>query len=236
MLTLEENIERQQNDPFVGKYTVMVSSSVLDFETDLDVICSYLRELGYNVVCSKEGTLSADSRFNNFDNCYKAAENCDLFLGIIRPYMGSGKDKNGKSVTFNEFIHARKAHRPCWYIIDKRIDWTDEFSRALELRQIPKGFSKVFTWLWKCNYRWMKSHRHKMPHLLDLFKEDRSRRFSPECFEMKNFVNQKGIYAPEDNEIRNNWMQYCYGIQEMKTWIKTNFGNRAMIEENVREA
>lgn len=235
MVSLEEN-DKLQNDPFVGKYTVMVSSSVLDFETDLDVICAYLRTLGYNVICSREGTIKADPRLGNFENCYQAVDACNLFLGIVRPYAGSGREKNGKTVTFKEFERARAKHKPCWYIVDKRVGWTKEFCRSVELRYSPKGFGKVFTWLWKLNFRLMKSRMKRLPYVLDLFKEDKSRRFSSECFEMEDFINQVGKYTPNDGTRRNNWMQYCHGIDEMKGWIKTNFGNRPMIESNVMES
>lgn len=235
MVTLIENIASPQ-DPFVGKYTVMVSSSILDFENELDEICAYLRILGYNVICSKEGTVKADARLGNFENCYKAVEACDLFLGIVRPYTGSGKEKNGKTVTFNEFIHARETHKPSWYIVDKRVNWTSEFCRELEIKEAPKGFGCVFSKIWALNYKIMNARMKKFPRVLDLFRPSKSRRFSTECFEMEKFVNQVGKYKPTDGVIRNNWMQYCYSLKDMKTWIETNFKDRAMIESNVKEA
>lgn len=235
MITLNEKAVSPQ-DPFVGKYTVMVSSSILDFENELDEICAYLRILGYNVICSKEGTVKADTRLGNFENCYKAVEACDLFLGIVRPYTGSGKERNGKTVTFNEFIHARDTHKPSWYIVDKRVNWTNEFCRELELKKNPKGFGCIFSKIWSLNYWVMNARMKKFPRVLDIFKPSKSRRISVECFEMEKFVNQIDEYKPKDGVIKNNWMQYCYSLQDMKIWIDTNFGDHSMVESIVKEA
>lgn len=217
------------------RYKVMVSSSVLDFEDQLDVLCSYLNTLGYDVFCSKEGTVVADARLGNFDNCYKAVADCDLFLGIIRPYTGSGKE-GGKSVTFQEFEAARKYNKPAWYIVDKRVQWASELCRSLVLRNKPLNMSQWITGMLSTYRKMAVRKEKKLPKVLDIFGPDNSRRFSEECFEMEKFVNQKDEYLPSDGKIINNWMQYCGNLLEMKTWIKTNFGNYEMIDSIVNEA
>lgn len=226
-----ENVE----DDINGKYSIMISSSNLDFEDQLDELCGYLSSMGYNVVCSYEGTLKADPRFGNFENCYKAIEECDLFLGIVRPYTGSGND-NGYSVTFREFMHARECHKPSWYIVDKRVDWTREFCKSLSLRRNPKSKSNVLKWILKYYHIRTSLLEKKLPKVLDLFESNSNRRFNEECFEMEDFVNQRGKYKTADGLITNNWMQYCVNLQQMKTWIETNFKDYKMIEDNIKEA
>lgn len=214
---------------------VMVSSSIYEFEDQIDAICSYLEMLGYEVISSKEGTLKVDPRLNNFENCYKAVEGCDLFLGIVRPYTGSGRE-GGKSVTFREFETARKNHKPSWYIIDNRVKWTSDFCRQLELRDRPRKLTKILACLWRKFYYPLLEQHNPQSRLFDLFQPDRSRSFSEACFEMERFVNQRGKYRPEDGCVRNNWMQYCSSLSEMKTFIKTNFADYDMIDSIINEA
>lgn len=234
MMTIE-NLDVNNAPSSQRRYKVMVSSSVLDFEDQLDVLCSYLNTLGYDVFCSKEGTVVADARLGNFDNCYRAVADCDLFLGIIRPYTGSGKE-GGKSVTFQEFEAARKYNKPAWYIVDKRVQWASELCRSLVLRNKPLNMPRWIMGMLS-TYRKMTVRKgKKLPKVLDVFGPDNSRRFSEECFEMEKFVNQKDEYYPSDGKIINNWMQYCGNLIEMQTWIKTNFGNHKMIESIVNEA
>lgn len=54
-----------------------------------------------------------------------------MFLGIIRPYTGSGK-KGSKSVTFQEYEAARKHNKPAWYIVDKRVQFAKSLAIILE--------------------------------------------------------------------------------------------------------
>lgn len=98
--------------PFNGEYTIMVSSSVNGFETQLNLIFTYLTQLGFNVVMSKEGTLKVSPRLGSFGSCLKAVEDCDLFFGIIRKNCGTGR-MDECSITFEEFKRARKCGKPC---------------------------------------------------------------------------------------------------------------------------
>jgi len=234
-MVLVDDFEENSHTPIRRGYKVMVSSSILDFEDQLDVLCSYLRSLGYDVLCSKEGTIKADTRLGNFDNCYDAVKCCDLFLGIIRPYTGSGRI-GCKSVTFQEFELARAHHKPSWYIVDKRVQWSSEFCRSLKLRNKPLHFPKAITCLLSMYHKAAIIKGKKLPKVLDVFESDDSRRFSEECFEMEKFVNQRGLYKPKAGKAVNNWMQYCSTLSEMKTWLSTNFGNYAMIDSIINEA
>ena len=78
MIIIDEN---SQDKVFNGEYSIMVSSSVHGFETELDLIYSYLIQIGYKVIMSKAGTLEVNPRLGNFANCLNAVQHCDLFLG-----------------------------------------------------------------------------------------------------------------------------------------------------------
>ena len=86
---------------------VFVSSTVYDFETDLRRIFLTLDGFWYDVYMSKEGTIPLDSRLSNLINCVNGVEECDIFLGIVRPLIGSGVlEKGGRSITAQEFDKA----------------------------------------------------------------------------------------------------------------------------------
>ena len=68
---------------------VFVSSSVYEFETELSRVFAQLDGYGYDVCMSKEGTIQLDSRLSNLVNCVNAVEDCQVFLGIIRPLLGT---------------------------------------------------------------------------------------------------------------------------------------------------
>lgn len=61
---------------------IMLSTSVYGFERDIVQICALLKELGYNVWNSHLGTIKVNPKLSNLENCLKAVEDCDLFLGI----------------------------------------------------------------------------------------------------------------------------------------------------------
>ena len=72
------------------KPNIMVSTSVCGFERDIVQICALLKELGYDVWNSHLGTFKVTPNLSNLENCLKAVEDCDLFLGIIRKQYGTG--------------------------------------------------------------------------------------------------------------------------------------------------
>ena len=83
---------------------VFVSSTVYDFESHLDMVYSTLDGYGYDVMMSHKGTIPLDSKLSNLENCLKGVEDCDVFLGFVRPLTGPGILKPGeKSITAQEF-------------------------------------------------------------------------------------------------------------------------------------
>ena len=69
------------------KFTaIMVASSVYGFQTDLDQICGVLQGYGYTVWSNHLGTIATHPGRSNLDNCLEAVRQCDVFLGIIRPF------------------------------------------------------------------------------------------------------------------------------------------------------
>jgi len=222
--------ETTHKSPYNGEYTIMVSSSVSGFEVQLGLIFTYLSELGLNVVMSKEGTLKVNPPMGAFRSCIEAAEQCDLFLGIIRKNCGSGKTDES-SITFEEFKRARDCGKPCWYIIDSDIQVARMLlMNVLELREHPKTHSCIFNKCVAVFYDLTIRFRKKMPKVMQMYKPDKSHSFDEECFAMEDFVNQKEKKNRFD--ISNNWMQYidCNEWYKIERFLETNFKNRQYID------
>lgn len=98
------------------KLTVMVSSTVYGIEELLDRIYTLLTAFGYEVWMSHKGTMPVISSCTAFENCLAATEKCDLFLGLITPHYGSGKDEGGLSITHMELRKAIELNKPRWLL------------------------------------------------------------------------------------------------------------------------
>ncbi len=98
------------------KMVVLVSSTVYGIEELLDRIYTLLTAFGYEVWMSHKGTMPVFSDRSAFDNCIKAVERCDLFLGLITPYYGSGVAEGKISITHQELIKAIEFKKPRWLL------------------------------------------------------------------------------------------------------------------------
>ena len=81
------------------KIKIMVGSTVYGFEDQLSQIVAQLQLLDYDVLNSYNGSIKVNPNLSNLDNCLNAVKECDLFLGIIRPYYGTG-NIGEKNITF----------------------------------------------------------------------------------------------------------------------------------------
>ncbi|MBL8823793.1 MAG: DUF4062 domain-containing protein [Planctomycetia bacterium] len=107
---------------------IMVASTVYHFEDHLLQICGVLRNYGYHVLNSHAGTIHIPPGNSNLQACLKAVEECDLFLGIIRPFYGSGKIGE-RSITHEEILHAVKLNKPRWFLAHTHVTFTRQFMR-----------------------------------------------------------------------------------------------------------
>lgn len=120
------------------KLVVMVSSSVYGIEELLDRVYALLTAFGYEVWMSHKGTMPVFSDRSNFENCLAAVEECDLFLGLITPHYGSGKETpDGLSITHRELLRAIELHKPRWLLAHDHV----VFARSL-LRNLIYARSK----------------------------------------------------------------------------------------------
>lgn len=104
---------------------IFVASTVYNFQYELNAIYTYLDNLGYDVYMSHKGTILLDSRESNLKNCTNGVEECDVFVGFIRPDYGSGVlDNDGKSILHQEFETAYKREIPRFVMADHRVVFT----------------------------------------------------------------------------------------------------------------
>jgi len=99
------------------KPIIMVSSSIYQIRDLLDQIYAMLETYGYTVWMSHAGTIPTDSTKTNFENCLEAVDRCDLFLGIITGYYGSGVDTNEDSITHQELRRAIQQDKLRWFLV-----------------------------------------------------------------------------------------------------------------------
>lgn len=113
---------------------VFVSSTVYDFETVLRNVFLMLDGFGYDVYMSKEGTIPLSSRLSNLVNCVNGVDECHVFLGIVRPLIGSGVlEKGGRSITAQEFDRAIELGMPRFILADYRVEFAHKFLNLMDI-------------------------------------------------------------------------------------------------------
>lgn len=134
---------------------VFVASTVYNFEYVLRQVYELLDSYGYDVCMSHMGTILLDSSKSNLENCINAVNECDVFIGFIRPDYGSGVlDKGDKSITHYEFETAYKREIPRFVLADYRVVFTrslfrdsfvveDSTAKRIDFEQISFENNKV---------------------------------------------------------------------------------------------
>lgn len=125
----------------MAKIKIMVASTVYNFEDQILQIYAVLNGFGYDVWNSHTGTIPVHPGRSNLENCVQAAQDCDVFLGIVRPFYGSGVVGN-KSITHAEFSKAVELNKPRWLLVHRDVT----FSRKLLKRHMytSKGKRTAF--------------------------------------------------------------------------------------------
>lgn len=113
------------------KPTIFVSSAVYGIEELLERIYTLLIQFGYEVWMSHKGTLPVRSDRTAFENCLAGVESCDLFLGIITPSYGSGKDAGTLSITHQELQRAISINKPRWLLAHNDVVFARRLLRDL---------------------------------------------------------------------------------------------------------
>jgi hypothetical protein len=114
--------------PKARKLKLMVASTVYSFQDQLNQICGVLSGFGYEVWNSHLGTIPLDPAKSNLGNCVSAVAECDLFLGIIRPFYGSGI-VGPRSITHEECLEAMRLVKPRWFLAHQHVTFARQLLR-----------------------------------------------------------------------------------------------------------
>ncbi len=120
------------------KPVILVSSSVYGIEELLEQIFAMLNGFGYQVWMSFKGTLPVDPQKSNFDNCLAAVEKCDLFLGVITPFYGTGKQERGLSITHREMLRAIELDKLRWFLTHAHIPFARQLLKQFRFQSGAK--------------------------------------------------------------------------------------------------
>jgi hypothetical protein len=115
------------------KVKVMVGSTVYGFEDQLSQIVAQLNTLGYDVLNSSYGSIKVNPHLSNLDNSLNAVQECDLFLGIIRPFYGTG-NIGEKNITFEEMKKAIAIKKPYWFLVHRDVVFARSLFNKMKLK------------------------------------------------------------------------------------------------------
>jgi len=113
-----------------GNIEIMVASTVYGFEDQLSAMCATISTLNYAVLNSHIGTVRVNPDKSNLDNCLDAVRQCDAFVGVIRPYYGTGNIEE-LNITFEEMKLAIKLNIPYWFLVHRDVVFTHQLKKHL---------------------------------------------------------------------------------------------------------
>jgi len=117
------------------KPVILVSSSVYGIEDLLDQIFGVLKGFEYEVWMSHAGTIPVDPTKSNFRNCLDAVDNCQLFLGLITTWYGSGKGASEPSITHQELLRAIKLDKLRWFLAHEHVAFARQLLKQFRFNQ-----------------------------------------------------------------------------------------------------
>ena len=188
---------------------VFVSSTVYEFETELSRVFAQLDGYGYDVCMSKEGTIPLNSRLSNLVNCVNAVEECQVFLGIIRPLTGTGiLEPDGRSITAQEFDRAIEIGMPRFVLADYRVEFAHKFLKLMgqDLAAIPNYKEREVT-------RDGKKVWERKPNLI----------VHGECVDVYRKTVQDHVLRPMDRV--GNWAQPYKDYDDISRFVEAQFQN-----------
>jgi hypothetical protein len=120
---------------------ILVSSAVLGYEDLLESIYALLDSYRYDVVMSHKGTLPVNPEISAMDSCLESVRECHVFLGLILPSYGHGKEEaDGLSITHREAIEAIKLNKPRWFLVHEHVAIARELLKPYRDKSRKDGF------------------------------------------------------------------------------------------------
>lgn len=185
------------------KIKIMISSSILGFEDNIKQVAAFLESMGYEVISSLLGTVKVNPDKSNMENCMLAVEECDVFLGFIRTFCGTG-NIGDKNITFEEFKHAIELDKPYWFMAEHDVEFSRKlFSTGIKAIERGKGVWDVI--------------------------QPNTKVFNPLCIDMYNLVAKNNV---KDIPSRTgNWIQPFFQIGDIIKFVDKQFGDIDYIKD-----
>ena|SRR5208283_611563 len=182
------------------KLKMYVASTVYNVEDQLRQICAVLGGFGFEVWNSHLGTIPLHPAHSNRDNCVAAVGACDTFLGIIRPFYGSGI-VGDLSITHEECLEALRLGKPRWFLVHRDVAFA---------RQLLKPYMY---------------NEDESPNSLFNFKKT-AVMDDVRVIHLYNDMLQTGV--PVDRR-KGHWVQEFYRLQEVLTFLNSQFSDASRI-------
>ena len=151
-----------------------------------------------------------DSKKSNLVNCVDAVNECDVFLGFIRPLVGSGVlEKGGRSITAQEFDEAYRLPMPHFVLADYRVEFAHKFLNLMrqDLSKIPPFF--------------VDTQKREDGSVIEVRKPNLV--VHAECVEIYRLAIQNGI-RPVSKRV-GNWAQPYFDETGIMRFIEGQFKN-----------
>jgi len=181
----------------------MLASTVYGYEDQLSKIIHDIAERSFKVLNSFHGSIKVNPRHSNLDNCIQAVDETNWFMGIVRPYYGTG-NINEKNITFEEMKTAIKLNKPRWFYIHRDVIFAEKIVDEIQVNNIEESETKIPNELLPNHY------------------------IDNEAINLYDFV----IKEKEKNlELRNgNWAQEFFYFTEALIYIRSQFLDFKFIE------
>jgi len=173
------------------KLKILVSSVVHGYEDLLESIYSLLEEFGYEVLMSHKGTIPIDPEISAMTSCIETVKDCDLFLGIILPRYGSGREEKGAlSITHREALRAIELNKPRWFLVHENV------AIARQLLKPYKDESQTDTFRFKTGINFEPTPILEDLRILDLYEKAMNLDVAEVKHRKANWVQP---YGPDDD-------------------------------------
>lgn len=194
---------------------LMLASTVYGFEDQLSKIISDLESKNFTVLNSFYGSIKVNPNLSNLANCIQSVSDTDLFVGLVRPYYGTGnirdrdaKNSEEKNITFEEIREAIKSEKSRWFYVHRDVDFGSKMLEYIEVNITEEE---------------KKSGKINSKNLLKP-----NKLVDSSTIELYNFVIQD---HQRNVALRNgNWAQEFYIMAEAKRYIQTQFQDTTFIE------
>jgi hypothetical protein len=182
---------------------LMLASTVYGFEDQLSKIIHDIAKRDFDVLSSFYGSIKVNPTLSNLKNCVHAVDEANCFLGIVRPYYGTGNIKE-KNITFEEIKTAIQQNKRRWFYIHRDVIFAEKILTSIKVNKIEGGDTNISNELSPNQY------------------------IDKEAIDLYNYV----IRNDEKHlELRNgNWAQEFFVFTEALIYVRSQFLDFKLVE------